>query len=107
MIRWQTGRDEVNAVRVILYNPPSNAGRGRGEVVFAELLDAIGRGDAVASVPGVAYRRDDGAIVSNPLAPIPHPNRLPEFAYHRIDLSRYIRSTFLGRRTIPHHSSYG
>src|SRR5262249_27382764 len=34
-------------------------------------------------------------------------DRLPEFPYHRVDLSRYIRRTFMGKRTLPHHSSYG
>jgi anaerobic magnesium-protoporphyrin IX monomethyl ester cyclase len=40
-------------------------------------------------------------------APIPHPNTLPDFPYHRVDMERYIRPTFMGRRTLPHHSSYG
>ncbi|HRF97786.1 MAG TPA: radical SAM protein, partial [Aggregatilineales bacterium] len=40
-------------------------------------------------------------------APIPHPDKMPDFPYHRIDLSRYIRKTFMGDRTLPHHSSYG
>src|SRR5690606_26958172 len=50
---------------------------------------------------------DNGEAVSNPLAPIPHPERLPDFPYHQIDVPRYIRPTFMGSRTLPHHSSYG
>jgi hypothetical protein len=38
---------------------------------------------------------------------MPHPNELPDFPYHRVALERYIRPTFMGRRTLPHHSSYG
>jgi phage gp46-like protein len=41
------------------------------------------------------------------MPPIPHPNDMPEWPYHRIDLGRYIRKTFMGERTLPHHSSYG
>jgi anaerobic magnesium-protoporphyrin IX monomethyl ester cyclase len=59
-------------------------------------------------LPGLAYRDPgSGTIVANPPAPIPHPDGLPGFPYHRVDTRRYIRSTFLGRRTLPHHSSYG
>ncbi|MEZ4768404.1 MAG: radical SAM protein [Caldilineales bacterium] len=45
--------------------------------------------------------------VSNTLAPIPHPDRLPGWPYHRVDVPRYIRNTFMGSRTMTHHSSYG
>ena len=38
---------------------------------------------------------------------LPHPDELPGFPYHRIDMARYVRKTFLGRRTLPPHSSYG
>ncbi len=43
----------------------------------------------------------------NPMAPIPHPDGLPDFPYHRVDVARYVRSSFMGRRTLAHHSSYG
>lgn len=102
--------------------------RGHGEVVFKALVDALRRGDDPTTLPGLAYRgpadqeardtRRDAALsdplppvarlpVSNPLAPIPHPDRLPDFPYHRVDVPRYIRRTFMGARTLPHHSSYG
>jgi phage gp46-like protein len=32
---------------------------------------------------------------------------LPDFPYQRIDVNRYVRKTFMGARTLPHHSSYG
>ncbi|MEL7233197.1 MAG: B12-binding domain-containing radical SAM protein, partial [Chloroflexota bacterium] len=40
-------------------------------------------------------------------ANIPHPDNLPDFPYHRVNLENYIRPTFMGERTLPHHSSYG
>lgn len=82
--------------------------RGHGELAFVKLLDALEQGADPTDVPGLAYRRTgNGEIATNPLPPIPHPNHLPDFPYQRLELGRYVRRTFLGRRTIPHHSSYG
>ncbi len=82
--------------------------RGHGEVIFKTLLDTLKRGDDPTGIAGLAYRRPrTGEIVSNPIAPIPHPDRLPDFPYHRVDVPRYVRRTFMGERTLPHHSSYG
>jgi len=82
--------------------------RGHGEAVFRSLLDALRRGDDPSGIAALAYRHPrTGEIVSNPMAPIPHPDRLPDFPYHRVDVPRYIRRTFMGARTLPHHSSYG
>src|ERR1051326_4411650 len=38
---------------------------------------------------------------------IPHPDHMPEFPYHRIPMERYARASFMGKRTLAHHSSYG
>lgn len=59
------------------------------------------------AIPGLAYRNDAGEPVSNPLAPIPHPVKLPEWNFDRIPVARYVRPTFLGSRTLGYHSSYG
>jgi hypothetical protein len=81
--------------------------RGHGELVFLELLNTLARDGDHRAIAGLAYRDDQGNVAQNPLAPIPHPDRLPSFPYHRVDIQRYIRPTFLGTRTLPHHSSYG
>ena len=82
--------------------------RGHGEVIFKSLLDALRRGDDPTRIIGLAYRHPQtGEIISNPMAPIPHPDHLPDFPYHRVDVPRYVRRTFMGERTLPHHSSYG
>lgn len=82
--------------------------RGHGEVAFKALLDALRAGEDPGALPGLACRHPQtGNVVSNPVAPVPHPDRLPDFPYHRVDPSRYIRRTFMGARTLPHHSSYG
>ncbi len=82
--------------------------RGYGEMVFRGLCDALaGQGDPT-TMPGLAYRRGDtGEIVSQGVAQLPDPDRLPRWSYDRIDVERYVRRTFLGKRTLPHHSSYG
>src|SRR5690606_5269512 len=72
------------------------------------LLDALHDGTDPSTIPGLAYRHPaTGEIRTTGMPPIPHPDRLPDYPYHRVDLGRYIRPTFLGRRTLPHHSSYG
>ncbi len=58
------------------------------------------------TIPNSHYLPDHSPF-SNALAPIPHPDRLPDFPYHRVDVPRYIRRTFMGSRTMTHHSSYG
>jgi len=80
--------------------------RGHGEEAFINLLDVLERGGVPVSLNGVAYKQGDD-IISNAPAPIPHPKNLPDFPYHRIDLERYVRRTFMGERTLSHHSSYG
>jgi tRNA A37 methylthiotransferase MiaB len=80
--------------------------RGHGEQVFKALVDALTRGEAPTHLPGLAFR-DHGDIHSNASAPIPHPDALPDWPYQRVDMARYIRPTFIGSRTLPHHSSYG
>jgi anaerobic magnesium-protoporphyrin IX monomethyl ester cyclase len=82
--------------------------RGHGEWVFKALVDALRRGEDPRELPGLAYRDTQGGEPrSNPLAPIPHPESLPDFPYQRVEMARYVRRTFMGQRTLPHHSSYG
>lgn len=79
-----------------------------GEYVFKGLLDILRDGGDPTHLPGLAYRHPDtGEIKGNLQAPIPHPDKLPDFPYHRIHVPNYIRRTFMGTRTLPHHSSYG
>ena len=81
---------------------------GHGEHVLRDLLDALKMGNEPEAIPGVAYRSSSSDSVNfTGKAPIPHPDRLPDFPYHRIDTLRYHRRTFLGNRTLSHHSSYG
>ncbi len=80
---------------------------GHGELVFLDLLSMLEHGGDGRALPGLAYRECGGAVVECELAPVPHPEDLPAYPYHRIEMAPYVRSTFLGSRTLPHHSSYG
>lgn len=80
---------------------------GHGELVFRDLVAHLRRGSDPRELPGVAFPGVDAdEVISNEMSPLPDPNFLPDFPYHRVDLDRYVRDTFMGR-TLSHHSSYG
>jgi anaerobic magnesium-protoporphyrin IX monomethyl ester cyclase len=81
--------------------------RGHGEVVFQSLIDRLARDEDPRDLVGLAYRDDSGMVITNATAPIPHPDTMPDFPYDRIDVNRYARASFMGSRTLAHHSSYG
>ncbi|GAB4171866.1 MAG: radical SAM protein [Roseiflexaceae bacterium] len=87
--------------------------RGHAEVSFLELLTALRDGRPTDTIPGVVARTGANPLVielaprPTAPAPIPHPEQLPDFPYQRVEIERYIRRTFMGDRTLPHHSSYG
>jgi radical SAM superfamily enzyme YgiQ (UPF0313 family) len=81
--------------------------RGHGEVTFLSLMDRLAADEDPSDLPGLAYRQPDGMPFTNDTAPIPHPEHMPEFPYERIDVRRYARASFMGKRTLAHHSSYG
>lgn len=82
--------------------------RGHGDMVFKALVDALESDEDVTTLPGLAYRDpESGDIRASDVAPIPDPNELPDYPYHRLDMARYVRPTFMGERTLAYHSSYG
>ncbi len=85
--------------------------RGHGEYAFLALMDWLhGRvptPTAPTDILGLAYRDETGTPVTNALAPIPPPHKLPLWNFDRVPVPRYVRPTFLGSRTLGYHSSYG
>lgn len=84
--------------------------RGHGEFATLGLLRelAAGRDPRMSGgVEGIAFRRADGTLVQGSVARVPNVEELPEFPFHRIEMSEYPRRTFLGQRTLGYHSSYG
>ncbi len=80
--------------------------RGHGEETFRSLLSRWKEGEDPADLPGLGFDRG-GEVVTTGMPSIPHPGKLPDFPYHRVAMERYVRPTFMGKRTLPHHSSYG
>jgi len=83
--------------------------RGHADLTFPRLVDALDSGGeaGLARIPGLARRAAGGETGERFIPEVPSPDALPDFPYHRVPMERYVRSTFLGRRTLPHHSSYG
>ncbi len=84
--------------------------RGHGEFAIQGLLRTIASGQNPREAPpseGVAFRRTDGTLASGPVAGVPNVEALPPFPFHRLEMDAYPRPTFLGRRTLGYHSSYG
>ncbi len=81
--------------------------RSQGERPLLELLSAL-RGERPAqAVSGLTWRRENGAIVTNPIGPMSALDDLPDLPYDRIEMERYIQPTYLGRRTVAHATSFG
>jgi hypothetical protein len=82
--------------------------QGHSEHSFSELVGAIRAGAPPGDLPGVAWLdRESGRITGNPIGRLPDLDALPDFPYGRVEMSRYLRPTFMGSRTISHHASYG
>jgi len=82
--------------------------RGHSELAFVAFLDSLAAGVPDLTQPGLVwFDSKEKRVVKNPLAPLPDINQLPRFPYHSLDVKSYLRPTFLGSRTISHHSSYG
>jgi len=79
---------------------------GQGEAPFRKLVDTIYQGGALSDVPSLTYL-ENGALKTNPRAPLVPLNNLPRYPYHRIDMEAYIRDHYLGTRTVSHNSSFG
>lgn len=83
--------------------------RGHGEFAFRDLVESLLLDRRPVEVPGIVWRcPESGEILGGShLAPIPHPEDLPDLPYNSVEMSRYVRPTFLGSQTLSHHSSYG
>ena len=81
--------------------------RSQGEDALLALVDAIATGRAPDSVPGLSWKTAGGHIVHNRTAAMTALDELPDLPYGRVEMSRYIHPTYLGRRTVAHNSSFG
>jgi len=94
--------------RYLTSHPIDYIVRGEGDVTFAELIDALGRGgrSAATEVPGIAFT-EDGEIQFTPPRPLVEDlDDLPMPAYELMPMEKYGRARYLfspGGTTI-HHS---
>ena len=80
---------------------------GHGDRNLLELFVSLVSESEVPDLPGVGRVGPDGRPIVSPPPAVPDLDWLDDFPYHRIRVERYARSTFMGRRTLSHHSSYG
>lgn len=80
--------------------------RGHGDRIFPDLLTALSNGGHPSDMPGVMTDASARSPIKTRIH-VPDPDTLPDFPYHRVPVERYVRPTFMGARTLPHHSSYG
>lgn len=81
--------------------------RGHNDWSIYDVVRACLDGRSGADVPGVGYLSETAEPRLTPPAPLPDLETLPDFPYERIEMERYRRRTFMGERTLSHHSSYG
>ena len=87
--------------------------RGHGEEAFVDLLNRLRDGHDPRRAPddapseGVGYVRLDGRSALGPVSRVPNVEELGEFPFQKLDMPLYPRPTFLGKRTLGYHSSYG
>ncbi len=88
---------------------------GPAETAFRDLIACLERGDQPVDVAGIAWCEEEILASSSSLQPVRqnekqeyiNPNELPRYPYHRLDVEQYVVPTFLGSRTLSHHSSFG
>ena len=83
--------------------------RSQGEQALLELIEALRSGRALDRIAGLSWKAGDRVdrIVDNPSAAMMPLDDLPDLPYHRIDMSPYLQSNYLGRRTVAYNSSFG
>jgi radical SAM superfamily enzyme YgiQ (UPF0313 family) len=81
--------------------------RGQGEETLLELLDAIRGSRDVASIAGLSYKDVFGLHRHNPERLMKGPDSFPWTPFHRVQVEKYLRPSFFGKRTAVHHASIG
>lgn len=79
---------------------------GQGEIPFRKFVDTFFSGGSMRDVPSLAYC-ENGELIVNPKAPVAPLQNLPRYPYHKIDVNSYIGNSYLGKRVLSHHSSWG
>lgn len=79
---------------------------GQGETAYRSFVDTFHSGGALEALPSLAYRRGEEVII-NPRAPFVPVNNVPWYPYDTIEMEHYVGHSYLGKRVLSHHSSWG
>lgn len=79
---------------------------GQGEAPFRKFVDTLHHGGAMNEVQSLVYAVDDN-VTQIPRAPFVGLENLPWYPYDRLDVTRYIGNSYLGKRVLSHNSSFG
>ncbi|KAA3611210.1 MAG: radical SAM protein [Calditrichaeota bacterium] len=83
---------------------------GPGDTAFPELLSAIEDGLEIGKIPNLIYKSEN-KIIRTAKAALPQMDDLPSLPYEKLNhfypMEKYLGKTFLGKKTIAYHSSFG
>ncbi len=83
---------------------------GPGDNTFPQLLNAIENNLPVDSIKNLIYKKD-GQIIKSAKEELLDLDKLPELPYEKLNdfypLQKYLGKTYLGKKTIAYHSSFG
>jgi radical SAM superfamily enzyme YgiQ (UPF0313 family) len=85
---------------------------GPGDLAFPALLRALDQGHPIGEIPNLIFRDAiNGEILKTAKAALPDYEGLNPLPYEKLhgfyDMSGYLPKTWLGKRTIAYHSSFG
>lgn len=83
---------------------------GPGDSTFPKLLEAIKNNSPLEGIKNLIYKKD-GQLVKTAKAELPDLDALPALPYEKLNtfypLAHYLGKTYLGKKTIAYHSSFG
>jgi anaerobic magnesium-protoporphyrin IX monomethyl ester cyclase len=83
---------------------------GPGDYAFPELLKALENKEDFSQIKNLIYKKE-GTFIKTPKAELANMDALPPLpyeAFHQFyDLNNYLCKTFLGKKTMSYHSSFG
>lgn len=83
---------------------------GPGDSAFPDMLDALDEGNSLLNIPNLIFKSGED-YVKTAKGALPNMDKLPDLPYDKLHalypMDGYLNRTFLGRRTIAYHSSFG
>jgi radical SAM superfamily enzyme YgiQ (UPF0313 family) len=81
--------------------------RGQGEDTLLELIAAIRGGSQLYEIAGLSFKDQFRLHRHNPERKMKGPDAFPRTPFHRVDVGKYLRPSFFGKRTAAHQASIG